>query len=255
MAIGGGCCPHRCELQCLLDPTPCDRRSPEIDGLFGTIKHRVFRVGERIFRSGDRPAAITKIETGLVKLLGYTENGAESIVLLAGSDSAIGLEALLERPMRYEAVAIQPTRACGIPVRVLEKLGANDAGLQRRLMSLWQANLEFAGRSLSRYSRGAIALRVLRLITDLASRDTVDGVLEVTLFRRQDMAAIMGVSPENISRAIAGFQRKKLLRKLKRDVYRCDLSRISRMTAWLEEPTRDGPRPEKRTRRFAGEGA
>jgi CRP-like cAMP-binding protein len=192
----------------------------------GTLKHREVVAGETIFRSADTPKSIVIIRSGLVKLVDYSDGGTERIVLLAGCGSAVGLEAVLEQPMKYGAVAIRSAQICRIPVAVLAMLGSTDAGVYRQLMWLWQANLEFADRSLSRYSSGPIALRILRLIADQVSTETTNDNCEINLLRRQDMAAVMGVAPENISRAIAEFRRKKLLRKVKRDVYRCDLNQI-----------------------------
>ena len=227
------CCPDCCRLQCLRDPSTASRCRPVLLNPTATVKHREVVSGESLFRSTDNPQAIVIIRSGLVKLIDYSEGGTERIVLLAGRGSAVGLEAVLGQPMRYGAVAIRSAQICRIPVAVLATLGSTDAGVYRQLMSLWQANLEFADRSLSRYSSGPIALRILRLIADQISTETSSDHFEINLLRRQDMAAVMGVAPENISRAIAEFRRKKLLRKVKRDVHRCDLKQIRHLVKTL----------------------
>jgi len=228
------CCPECCRLQCLLAPSAIGHARSEAVRPLGTLKYRGANTGDSIFRPTDDPEAIVIIRSGLVKLVDYTEGGAERIVLLAGRGSAIGLEAVIGRPMRYGAVAIRPALICRIPVAVLATLGRTDAGIYRQLMSLWQANLEFADRSLARYNSGPIALRILRLIADQVSGEPSNGNFEINLLRRQDMAAVMGVAPENVSRAIANFRRKKLLRKMSRDVYRCDLDQIRFLVKELE---------------------
>jgi CRP-like cAMP-binding protein len=243
--IGGApthpeCCPGCCRLQCLLDPSAARRCSSELINPLGTLKHREVISGEPIFHSTDNPKAIVIICSGLVKLVEYSEGGTERIVLLAGRGSAVGLEAVLGQPMRYGAVAIRSAQICRIPIAVLATLASTDTGVYRQLMSLWQANLEFADRSLSRYSSGPIALRILRLIADQVSTEPANDDFEINLLRRQDMAAVMGVAPENISRAIAEFRRKKLLRKVKRDVYRCDLNQIRRLVKTLAFQTDSG---------------
>ncbi|WP_162560222.1 Crp/Fnr family transcriptional regulator [Methylotetracoccus oryzae] len=216
-----------------MDPSAASRCRPVLRNPTATVKYREVVAGESVFRSTDNPQAIVIIRSGLVKVIDYSEGGTERIMLLAGRGSAVGLEAVLGQPMRYGAVAIRSAQICRIPVAVLATLGSTDAGVYRQLMSLWQANLEFADRSLSRYSSGPIALRILRLIADQIATETSSDHLEINLLRRQDMAAVMGVAPENISRAIAEFRRKKLLRKVKRDVYRCDLKQIRHLVKTL----------------------
>jgi CRP-like cAMP-binding protein len=194
--------------------------------LFGTIRHRDFDPGQRIFSRGDTPAGIVVIRSGLLKVFECSPHGAERIVLLAGRGNAVGLEALLGQPLQHDAVAIRPTAICWIPVTLLQQVGLIDPGLHQRLMSFWRDNLDFAAQSLARFSVGPTPARIARLIVFRAAIEKARKHDEITMLSRQDMAAILGVAPENISRVIGQFRRAKLLRKLKRDVYMCDLARM-----------------------------
>ncbi len=202
-------------------------RSPpqyaQVADLSGTVRHRNFDPGQRIFSSGETPAAIVSIRSGLVKLVDCSPHGAERVVLLAGRGNAVGLEALLGQPMQHDAVAIRPTGICWVPILLLQQLALRDPQLHQRLMSFWRDNLDFAAQGLSRFSVGPTPARIARLIVFRAAIEKSRNPDEITMLSRQDMAAILGVAPENISRAVGQFRRAKLLRKLKRDVYLCDL--------------------------------
>ncbi|MCU0982010.1 MAG: Crp/Fnr family transcriptional regulator [Pirellulaceae bacterium] len=216
-------CERRCNLRCLFDDADAP---PPGDGPIPSVKREDCEPGEGIFRTGDRSEAIVVIRFGLVKLVDYSPTGSERILLLAGRGNAIGLDALLNKPMRHDAVSIRPTSICRIPVRSLEQLAATRPDLHLRLMSFWQDSLAFAEQSLSGFSCGPTPARIARLILFRAAIEKSRKTDEITLLHRQDMAAILGVSPENISRAIAKLKREKSLRKLKRDVYQCNLARM-----------------------------
>jgi CRP-like cAMP-binding protein len=219
-------CTVRCDLHCLFGYKPVIEQFSHLADLIATVKHRKFEPKQRIFSIGDQPGAIVSIRSGLLKLADCVANGVERIVLLAGRGNAVGLEALLNQPMQHDAVAIRPTGICWVPLHLLQELSLRDANLHRCLMAFWQVNLDFAAQSLARFSVGPLSARIARLIAFRAAIEKSRNPGEITLLGRQDMAAILGVAPENVSRAIADFKRAKLLRKIKRDVYQCDLARI-----------------------------
>ena len=128
--------------------------------------------------------------------------------------------------MPHDAVALRPTRICRVPVALLRQIAETEPQLYLRLMSFWQRNLAYAQSCISQFSTGPIQARIARLILFRANIEGKRKPNEITLLNRQDMAAVLGVSQENISRCIAGFSRAKILRKIKRNVYFCDLPNL-----------------------------
>lgn len=215
-----------CNLHCLFESPPDFCRFSHLTDLLKTVKHKDFDAGQHVFVRGEEPGGIVSIRSGLLKLVDYSASGTERILLLAGRGNAVGLEGLLDQPMQHDAIAIRPTSICWVPSALLQQLALRDSALHRQLMSFWKDSLSFAERSLAGFSVGPTPARIARLILFRAAIEKSRNSSEITLLSRQDMAAILGVSPENVSRAIAQFRRDKLLRKLRRDVYLCDMDSI-----------------------------
>lgn len=193
-------------------------------GLIDTIKHECYENTEVLHHRSQQCDSIIFIRSGLVKLVDTLENGKQRIVQLAGRGDLIWLSAPSNELMGYDIVAIRTSRICRIPMTALINLGKTEPDLYLRVMRLMQRSLEYTHLGISKFSTGPIQSRVARLILYRASIERRNPN-EITLLSRQDMASILGVSQENISRCIAELTRAKVMKKRRRDVYFCDLEK------------------------------
>ncbi len=169
-----------------------------------------------LYRTGERRPCLFILREGAIKLAHYLSDGTQRIVRLAGSSDLIGLEALLGQPYRHDAVALQASSVCVLPVALVEHLSRTQPRLCKELMRRWQEALNQADYWLSQYATGTARQRVARLLLNL----TTPGVQgSVRLFGREDVAAMLGLSHETVSRVIADLRRHGILRKVKSNVF------------------------------------
>ncbi|MEJ2528973.1 MAG: Crp/Fnr family transcriptional regulator [Gammaproteobacteria bacterium] len=161
-----------------------------------------------LYRAGDKGERLFTIRSGVLKLVQYLPDGNQRIVRLVRSTDVIGLESLLGHPYQHDAVVLQPTQACSLPVSVVQALSATNPVLHKELLTRWQHALTEADAWLTELSTGSAKQRVARLLLRLVKDEQAS---ECDLFSREDMGAMLGITTETTSRVIASFKRASLL--------------------------------------------
>jgi CRP-like cAMP-binding protein len=165
-------------------------------------------IGSTLYRAGDKGDRLFTIRSGVLKLVQYLPDGNQRIVRLSRSSDVIGLEAILGHPYQHDAVVLQPTQACSLPVSVVQALSETNPALHKELLSRWQHALTEADAWLTELSTGSAKQRVARLLLRLVKDEETS---ECDLFSREDMGAMLGITTETTSRVIASFKRESLL--------------------------------------------
>ena len=147
---------------------------------------------------------------------------AAALVRLLRPGDLAGLEAQFEDVYSHTAIALQPTLTCRLPRAVVERLDRETPRLHRQLVKRWHESLRRADESLTLLSTGNAKARMARLLLSLVERDGD----ELTLFGRDDMGAMLGITTETASRVIADFRRGGLLAARDGNRFRADLDRL-----------------------------
>ena len=164
--------------------------------------------GSLLYRAGVQGDRLYTIRAGMLKLVQYLPDGTQRIVRLLRATDVAGLESLLGQAYEHDAVALHATEACSLPVSVVQKLSQTNPTLHRELLNRWQRALKEADTWLTELSTGSARQRVARLLLRLVAGEESS---ECTLFSREDMGAMLGITTETTSRTIAEFKRKSLL--------------------------------------------
>jgi CRP-like cAMP-binding protein len=104
-------------------------------------------------------------------------------------------------------------RACRIPIAVIQRLEAASPRLHTQLMQKWHEALKQSGDFISELATGNAKQRLSRLLLRLSRGDATQRVL---LPSREDLGAMLGITTETASRAVAAFRREELLRSIDR---------------------------------------
>lgn len=202
--------------------------------LLGAARCTHFAARDVIYREGAQAHTVYVIRSGLIKLISYLANGRGRIVRLYGRGIWIGLEGLLHQPYEHTAIAIEEVDAFRLRVDTLCTLERGDVQHHVHLMSKWHQHLVEADMWIADFSTGPIRSRVARLLGFLSRVEDRDASGSVKLLTCEEMAAILGVTPESVSRVLAEFKRKGLLSALPSsppELYRCDAGALERV-AW-----------------------
>jgi len=196
----------------------------DFEKIHDPISQFTLKAGDRLYRDRDNGNRLFTIRSGLIKLQRYLPDGTQRIVRLAKTSDVIGLESLLDQPYEHEAIAMQTTEICCLPVDTVNELSKENPTLHKELLLRWQRALSEADTWLTELSTGSARNRVARLILQLTD-DTSDQP-ECRLFAREDLGSMLGITTETASRTIAEFKRKGWLNELSSNHYRVDITAL-----------------------------
>ena len=198
----------------------------DFEKIHDPIDQYTLPVSAILYRAGDEGERLYTIRSGILKLVQYLPDGSQRIVRLIRTTDVTGLECLLGEPYRHDAVVLQETEVCSLPVKVVEDLSRENPTLHRELLSRWQRALNEADAWLTELSTGSARQRVARLLLRLAHDSHTS---ECQLFDREDMGAMLGITTETASRTIAEFKRKSLLAETRPNQFLLDIPNLRRI--------------------------
>lgn len=183
--------------------------------------------GGHLYRSTEAAEHLFTVRSGSLKLVQYLPDGNQRIVRVVRATDVLGLEAMIEGSFyQHDAIALQPSELCRLPVRVVRELGERNPELHRELMARWQQALSEADAWLTELSTGSAKQRIARLLLRLVrNRETSD----CQLFSREDMGSMLGITTETASRTIAEFKRQSLLVETSPNRFLLDIPNLKRI--------------------------
>jgi CRP-like cAMP-binding protein len=192
-------------------------RDSDLERLRGSICSAAIPNGAVLFREDQAADAIYTLGRGLIKLTKQGPAG-ERIVRLLGPGAAVGLEAYSGGHYRHSAVAMRPSDVCRVPLDLLQGLQRQNGALAEQVLAQWEQQLESADRWLAELGQGVASERMERLIAILAEMQGADGPL-VQLLPTADLASILGITRESVSRALAELRHASTLKQVAPHIY------------------------------------
>jgi CRP-like cAMP-binding protein len=201
-------------------------REQDFEKIHQPINQFALQPGSSLYRAGEKGDRIYTIRSGIVKLVQYLPDGAQRIVRLVRTADVTGLESLLDQPYEHDAVVVQQTEVCCLPTATVQALSRENPELHVELLKRWHRALSEADAWLTELSTGPARERVARLLLRLVRNQDPP---ECTLFGREDLGAMLGITTETASRTIAEFKRQRLLSELGGNRYRVAVDAVEAM--------------------------
>jgi len=189
-----------------------DLNEDDFQHLHHPIKEVGFKIGSTLYKRNDTINYVYTIRSGLVKLVHYLPNGSYRITRLLRQGDLAGIEALNGSAYLQNAIAMQETSVCKIPVKNIQQLNNESAQLYKQLTARWQKVQSDADIWLTHLTMGSSKHRVAHLLIYLAGDKIND---EFFLPSREDIGALLAITTETASRIIAEFKREGLLKTQK----------------------------------------
>jgi CRP-like cAMP-binding protein len=203
-----------------------DLKEEDFEQLHEPIEQYTLPVGSTLYHAGDKGERMYTLRTGTLKLVQYLPDGGQRIVRLIRSTDITGLECIIGEPYQHDAVVLQETEVCALPVRVVENLSNDNPALYRELLNRWHRALNEADAWLTELSTGSAKQRIARLLLRLV-KNTQES--QCNLFAREDMGAMLGITTETASRTIAEFKRQSLLIETTTNQFLLDIPNLQRI--------------------------
>lgn len=186
-----------------------------------------------LFEEGAPGQFLYTIRDGLVKLVRYQSDGTQRIIRLLTSGEIAGLEITAGGTYNSTAIAVTDMHACRIPAAVIQRLEAESPRLHQQLLRKWHEALKHADDFIADLASGSARQRLARLLLQLSGHGASQNVI---LPSREDVGAMLGITTETASRAVAAFRREGLLEGLDRQGrhFRIDAERLGVVAARSE---------------------
>ena len=181
-------------------------------------------VGAALYQPGQSADHVFTVREGLFKLEQYLPDGNHRIVSLLGQGDVAGLEATVAECYEHAAVALAPAKVCRIPRDVVARLSPK---LHRQLMKKWHEAVLRSHECTRELSTGSARQRVARLFLLLAPEST----RRCRLFGREDLGALLGITPETASRVVAEFKRAATITEIAPNIFERDLNALGAIAA------------------------
>jgi len=205
-----------------------------IDTLVHVLKVRRFRRGETIFHQGDPGDALFVVDTGSVKVVLPSDEGAEpAIVAILGTGEFFGELAILDGASHSATiVAIEPTETLVLHRDAFLSLIDSDAGLRRALLASLAAEI----RRLTGHVEdlhfldlpGRLASRILRLAESSGTK-AADGSVRIGWpYTQSELAGMIGGSRQSVNRLLADLTDQGLVRLERDQLVVPDADRLAR---------------------------
>ena len=184
--------------------------------------------GATIYGSGEDGLSLFTVRTGLVKLTQYLPDGTQRIIRLVGKTGVLGLECMHGDAYDHFAIALQPTEVCRLPVACIKRLMLGNPQLFHTLMAHWYRALSDADRWIAELLAGTARERVVRLLLWLLEREGGNGC---SLFSRDDLGAVLGLTTGTASRTMAELKRQGLIEEPSPNRFLCDVAGLRKIVS------------------------
>jgi len=175
----------------------------------------LFRRGQTIFHAGTPAHALYVVRSGRVKVFRTWRGGEEQVLRMLGPGEILGYRPLLaNEPYHASALAVEDSGICIIPAATVRELLRDEPRFALELMAKLARELRTAEELMMDLLHRPVRQRAARLLLILLkdNRGAADpAILQSHHLRRQDMARMIGTTPETFSRVLRGFAQRGIV--------------------------------------------
>ena len=184
----------------------------ELNKLSANRKSRILKKKEIIYMEGDEASNVIFICSGKVKTSKMNKIGKELITRLHTIGDFIGSLDLIENKNYKEtAVAIEESEIIFIPKQDFYSLLYSNRDVAIRFIHLLSNNMEEMEERLLTIAFNSVRKRVADSLVLIQKKYSIGKPESVLPISRSDLANIIGIAPETVSRTLADFKVEKLI--------------------------------------------
>jgi CRP/FNR family transcriptional regulator, anaerobic regulatory protein len=198
-----------------------------------SVAVRQVRAGSALMSEGMRATHLYVVRLGTFKAIKTAEDGYEQVMTFAGTGEVLGFEALCESHQPLGAIALEDASVFALPVSELEGLCQQSPALDRALRVALSRQLMRAGAVAEMMAAVSSEVRLARFIGWWAARMAEHGQSSRRLrlrMSRRDIASLLGIAHETVSRSFSAFVERGLLRVDNREIEILDAAGLKECT-------------------------
>ncbi|PQP81923.1 Crp/Fnr family transcriptional regulator [Paenibacillus sp. PCH8] len=179
--------------------------------LTSLLHTRQYHKGDYVVQEGERSDMIYVVHQGCVKLSKYTENGKEHITRFLFPGDFFGQDSLLHQtPHAANAEVLESSAICSISKHDFDQLLEHDPKLAYHFLLAVSDLLRETDAWNSSLSAMTTEQKIAKLLLYFHTRNHAGQELRLPVFKK-DMALLLGITPETLSRKLAMLQTQGLL--------------------------------------------
>jgi len=189
-----------------------------------------YRAHETIFHEGTPALAVYCLRSGTIKLFRRLKHGEEVVVGTRGAGDLAGLRGVLAgMPYASTAMTLEPAIVCAIPGEIFVGLVRENPMLGYRILVRLARESRLLEGQLVERNHDRVAKRTARFLArhlpeDAPSTSACAGIST----SREEMAQLIGTSPETLSRVLHGLADEGILELDRKEIRVLDLEALLR---------------------------
>ena len=182
-----------------------------------------------LYRDGDKTDSIYAVRSGCVKTMTESANGDEQIVGFHLPGELLGMDGFADGIHTCNALALETSSVCALPLEQLENLCHDLPGLQKQMRRIMGKEVNNDHKLLLLLGKMTAEERLASFLLSLSSRMEErhwKGNEFNLSMPRQDIANYLGMAVETVSRLFASFQAEKIIEVDRRHITIVDMNRL-----------------------------
>lgn len=193
----------------------------------GLLNHHEYQPHQILFREGDASGNIHIVREGQLKLTTTDADGLEQIIGIGLNGHMVGFYNIDEERYNYTAEALTPVKTCQIKHRNMLRILAENPEVSNRMISLLNDELSQAQLLIrllgKKSSQEKVALFIISLMPENLTSNSVTIPLPLS---RREVAQLLGLTIETVSRIMSGMKRKNILNAPRGSVEILDIGKL-----------------------------
>lgn len=191
---------------------------------------RLFERGELLYRTDEPVRTIYAVRSGSVKTYVLTKNGRMQITGFHIAGELLGLGAIAAHYFTTEAMALETTMVCEVPIEVLEVYSKEIPSIRQQMLKILSREILDNQELMLLLGKKSADERLATLLLSLSQRFRRRNYspTEFNLsMSRSDIGNYLGIAEETVCRVFSRFQSEGLLATKQRQVQLLDLDRLN----------------------------
>lgn len=178
----------------------------EMDVLTEVVHSRSYKKGEFVFREGDQSDALYVVNEGVIKIVKLADTGREHVIRFLFHGDFGGMSALFKEDLHYaNAEVVEDAIVCRIYRNDLKSILDHNSKMAYRFLAAIADRLRDADEWAGTISLLDAERRIAKTLLHFMSKTTSSNPSQLPVSKR-DLAALIGVTPETMSRKLAMFE-------------------------------------------------
>lgn len=204
-----------------------------LDMLVKDHKVRMFKKKSSVFHETDYPNYLYFISTGRIKTFKSNQEGKDLILGVHSGGEFLGYNALITgTPYSESAEALEDSELYAIPKNDFEALMYTNRDVTRKFIQILSNNLQEKEEQMLHLAYNSVRQRVAEALLNLESKYNQNTPGEMLSISREDLANIVGTSPESVIRTLSDFKDEKSIEIKSGKIKILDSGKLDKIVSW-----------------------